>query len=408
MANLFTRILNRTEERDIDASVFNLGLFNEGGKTASGKIVDQDTALSFAAVFSCVSLIADTIAGLTPHIYRKTANFREELTNLPKWADRINAMPNPETDSYTFFHRIVSSLCLDGNAYLMIQKRDNLGFPSEVWNLNPLDVEINREKGKAVYNWKGEKHERYTFDNPNGTILHIKLFEDGSEEGLSPIEAGAEAIGLGQALDEFGGKFFSNGTAPSAVLSYDGIPTDEDLKILRSTWDRRHKGSGNAQKLAIVTGGAKISMLSIPPEQAQFIAARKFQVSEIARIFRVPPHLIADVEKSTSWGTGIYEQNLAFYQLTLLPYLTRIEGALNMFLPRGNYIKFNVEGLLRGDQKSRYESYAIGRNNGFLSVNEIRNLEDLPAIDNEIGDVYIQQVNTVPLMKQDEQDNAVS
>ena len=389
---LFDYFKNTPETRDLDASLFNLGL-EDKNKTSSGKAVDPSSAIQSATVYSCVSVIADSIATMPVKTFRKTQDHREPTT-APQFLDAINGMPNPETDLFTWIHRTINSLCLYGNSFWLITARDRNGFPSEVYNLHPDDVQIERKNGKAIYIYNGkENFTRYTVFNPAGEIIHIKNFEQGSDLGLSPIEAGSEAIGNALAQDEFAGKFFSNGAVLSGVIEMNSTPTEEQLRIFKQSFNRKHQGSKQAHNIGILTEGASWKPLALNHEQMQFLQSRKYTKSEICGLFRVPAYMIGDLSETTKLGSSIEEQNRIFYELTLLPYINRVETALTMMLPRNQFARIDVSGLLRANIKARYESYNLGRNAGFLSVNEIRAKEDLPPVDSEIGDSYLQNLN---------------
>ena len=399
---LFDYFKTTSETRDLDASLFNLGL-EDKTKTSSGKAVDPSSAIQSATVYSCVSVISDSIATMPVKTFRKTKDHREPTTP-PTFLDAINGMPNPETDSFTWLHRTINSLCLYGNSYWLITARDRNGFPSEVYNLHPDDITIERKNSKAIYIYNGkENFTRYTVFNPAGEIIHIKNFEQGSDLGLSPIEAGSEAIGSALAQDEFSGSFFKNGAVLSGVIEMDSTPSEEQLRIFKQSFNRKHQGSHKAHNIGILTEGSKWRPLSLNHEQMQFLQSRKYTKSDICGLFRVPAYLIGDLSETTKLGSSIEEQNRVFYELTLLPYINRVETALTMMLPRNQFARIDVSGLLRANIKARYEAYNLGRNAGFLSVNEIRAKEDLAPVDSEIGDSYLQNLNQLAVQDQEDQ-----
>ena len=393
---------NTFETRDLDASLFNLGL-EDKTKTSSGVAVDPSSAIQSSTVYSCVSLISDSIATMPVKTFRKTKDHREPTTP-PQFLNAIDGMPNPETDGFTWLHRTINSLCLYGNSYWLITARDRNGFPSEVFNLHPDDITIERKNGKAIYTFNGkETFTRFTTFNPAGEIVHIKNFEQGSDLGLSPIEAGSEAIGMALAQDEFSGSFFRNGAVLSGVIEMDSTPSEEQLRIFKQSFNRKHQGSKNSHNIGILTEGSKWRPLALNHEQMQFLQSRKYTKSEICGLFRVPAYLIGDLSETTKLGSSIEEQNRVFYEMTLLPYINRVETALTMMLPRNQFARIDVSGLLRANIKARYESYNLGRNAGFLSVNEIRAKEDLPPVDSEIGDSYLQNLNQLSVEDTDDQ-----
>jgi len=381
------------EARAIDAASFGLNIDDFGGSTWAGVNVSTDAALGYISVFAAVNLIADAIASFPVHAYRKSGTARRAVPTQPAWLDDVNGQPNPETDRFTWVHRLVNSMGLDGNAYGLIADRDKLGYPSEIWNLHPDDTTPIRQGGEIRYRVKGRSRTlgRYSRANPNGEVVQVKWFDAGGLRGLSPIEKVArQGIAMGLASEEYGARFFGQGAIPPGIVSVEGAPTPAALKEMAKWFRDQYGGRARAHTPAVMSG-AKWEPVSITPEAAQFLETRRFQVSEIARMYRVPPHLIGDVERSTSWGSGIEEQNRAFYTLTLVPWLRRIESTLNALVPRGQYVRFDPAGLLRGDIKARYAAYNVGRQGGWLSVNEIRALEEMDEVDG--GDAYLQALN---------------
>jgi len=372
--------LLRRDGRAIDASSFNLALEDlSAGRTNAGIAVDQDKALSHITVYACVSLVADVFASLPVHAFRRRAEFREEAQDQPAWLDRVNGQPNAETDGYTFWHRHINSLLLDGNSFVLVTAVDRLGLPVEVWNLNPQEVRSERRNGRLEYVWvDGTRFPRYSRLSPEGAVLHTKLFDAGGLRGISPIQqVGREEIGLGLVADKEAGRFFSEGQRLSGVIQIPGEANPEGLKQMKENWQRWHAGSSKSQLPGVLSGGATWTPLSIKPEESQFLETRKFSVQQIARLYRVPPHLVADVEKSTSWGSGIEEQNIGFHTYRLNTLMAQTESVWNQALPRGQFLRWNGSGLLRGDTLKRYQAYQIARMNGWMSGNEIRALEDM-------------------------------
>ena len=230
-------------------------------------------------------------------------------------------------------------------------------------------------------------------------VLHVPGLGFDGLVGYSPIAMAKNAIGMAIACEEYGAKFFANGAAPSGVLEHPGVIKDPSR--VRDAWQSQFGGSANANKVAVLEEGMKYTPISISPEQAQFLETRKFQINEIARIFRVPPHMVGDLEKSSF--SNIEQQSLEFVKYTLEPWLVRWEQSLARALfsideKTELFVKFNVEGLLRGDYKSRMEGYATARQNGWMSANDIRELENMERIPEEKGgDLYLVNGNMLPL-----------
>ena len=371
-----------------------------GGKVHAGVTVTQREALRVVSVYAAVNLIADNIAQLPAHAFRRRDDQRELVSSQPQWLDRVNSQPNPDTDGYTFIHRILNSLLIDGNAYILITARDRLAYPSELYTLHPQEIVPERRNRRLVYVWAGsETFTRYNrLTNPAGDIVHIRAFDAGGERGLSPIDVARQAVGLAIVAEKFGAKFFGAGQHLSGVIEAPKALDKPGADALNQWWQDLKGGSDKAFQPGVLTGGATWKPIAIPPENAQFLETRKFQVNEIARLYRVPPHMIADVEKSTSWGTGIEQQSIGFLTYTLLPWITRLEATFNQLLPRGQFVKWNTAALLRGAVLDRYRAYAIARQNGWLSANEIRRLEDMNPVDGL--DDYWQPTNVVDQVAQ--------
>ncbi len=390
MANLMAKV---REGRAIDASQFGLALDLMPSATAAGVAVSEDKALKHVSVYAAAGIIADAVASMPVHRFRRSGDTRTRL-DTPAWIDPVDGQPNPDTDVYTWKHRQLQSLLLPGNSYLLVVDRDRFGFPSVVYNLNPADITPYRESGQILYRWNNNgttrQLTRYTRTNPTGQVLHTKAFDRGDLTGLSPIDNAAEAIGLGIAAEEYGARFFGQGAIPPGIISTDSNASPEQLQAIKKFW-RRNTGGVKNSHLPAVMAQAKWMPITIDPKSAQFLETRAFQTSEIARLFRVPPHLIGDVERSTSWGTGIEEQNRMFFQVTLMPWINRLEQTWNQLLPRNQFVKFDPAGLLRADIESRYAAYAQARQWGWMSQNEIRALEDMEPVDG--GDQFLTPLN---------------
>jgi len=269
-------------------------------------------------------------------------------------------------------------------------------------------MEVSRAtNGELIYTYRRDSEESRL--NPNsGTvilrrdeILHIPGLGFDGLIGYSPIAMAKNAIGMSLATEEYGASFFANGANPGGVLEHPGVI--KDIQRVKDSWNSAYQGSGNAHRIAVLEEGMKFQAIGIPPEQAQFLETRKFQINEIARIFRIPPHMVGDLEKSSF--SNIEQQSLEFVKYTLNPWVVRWEQSLqqSLLLPSEKnsiFIKFNVDGLLRGDYQSRMNGYAVGRQNGWLSANDIRELEDMNRIPaEEGGDLYLVNGNMLPLSK---------
>ena len=361
------------------------------GTSSSGKPVNERTAMQMTAVYSCVRILAEAIAGLPLQLYRYTdTGGKEKALDHPLYL-LLHDEPNPEMTSFIFRETLMTHLLLYGNAYAQII-RNGRGEVLSLYPLMPNRMTVDRdEHGRLYYSYQmqsddGADMKQGTVQLSPEDVLHIPGLGFDGLVGYSPIAMAKNAIGLAIATEEYGSKFFANGATPGAVLEHPGLIKDPDK--VRESWNKAFRGSGNANKVAVLEEGMKYTPISIAPEQAQFLETRKFQIDEIARIFRVPPHMIGDLEKSSF--NNIEQQSLEFVKYTLDPWVCRWEQAMCRSLltqeeKRRFFIKFNVDGLLRGDYKSRMDGYAVGRQNGWLSANDIRELENMDQIPEEDG-----------------------
>jgi HK97 family phage portal protein len=362
------------------------------GGTASGKTVNERTAMQTTAVYACVRILAETIASLPLNVYRSTDNGKEKAIDHQLYY-LLHDEPNPEMTSFVFRETLMSHLLLWGNAYAQII-RDGRGRILALYPLLPDRMTVDRTTDGQLY-FEYRKDTGYVILRPED-ILHIPGLGFDGLVGYSPIAMAKNAIGMAIATEEYGGKFFANGASPGGVLEHPGVV--KDPARIRESWNAVYQGSGNAHRIAVLEEGMKFQSIGIPPEQAQFLETRKFQTEEICRIFRVPPHLVANLDKATF--SNIEHQSISFVVHTIRPWLVRLEQGMNKALLRpsekGQYfVGFVVDGLLRGDYASRMQGYAIGIQNGFLSPNDVRTLENMNTI--EHGDIYAMNGNMLKL-----------
>ena len=374
------------------------------GGSSSGKAVTERSAMQMTAVYSCVRILAEAIAGLPLHLYKYTENGgKEKAIDHPLYL-LLHDEPNPEMSSFVFRETLMTHLLLWGNAYAQII-RNGKGEVVALYPLMPNKMSVDRdEKGHLYYSYNRTEDEAPTMKGSTvilrpEDVLHVPGLGFDGLVGYSPIAMAKNAIGLAIATEEYGAKWFANGAAPSGVLEHPG--TIKDPSRVRDAWQSQFGGSSNSGKIAVLEEGMKYTPITIAPEQAQFLETRKFQINEIARIFRVPPHMVGDLEKSSF--SNIEQQSLEFVKYTLDPWVVRWEQSIMRRLlspeeKRSYYVKFNLEGLLRGDYQSRMNGYAIGRQNGWMSANDIRELENLDRIPaEEGGDLYLINGNMLPL-----------
>ena len=367
------------------------------GGTTAGKPVNEHTAMQMTAVYSCVRILAETLAGLPLHVYKyNDSGGKEKYLKHPLYR-LLHDEPNPEMTSFTFRETLMSHLLLWGNAYAQII-RNARGEVIALYPLMPNKMTVDRDKsGRLFYLYQRSIEDAPTLGKDSlvyldpSDVLHIPGLGFDGLVGYSPIAMAKNAIGLAMATEEYGAKFFANGAAPGGVLEHPG--TIKDPQKVKDSWNAAYQGSTNSHRVAVLEEGMKYQQIGIPPEQAQFLETRKFQINEIARIFRVPPHMLADLEKSSF--SNIEQQSLEFVKYTLDPWVVRWEQNMFRSLLTASekttvFIKFNVDGLLRGDYVSRMSGYATARQNGWMSANDIRELENLDRIPVELGgDLYL-------------------
>jgi HK97 family phage portal protein len=365
------------------------------GPTPSGKTVNERTAMATSAVYACVRVLSETIASLPLHVYRRTGQGKEKAIEHNLYY-LLHDEPNPEMTSFVFRETLMGHLLLWGNAYAQII-RDGRGRVIGLYPLLPDRMEVGRTKeGDLYYRYLKEGRE-YLLRREE--VLHVPGLSFDGLVGCSPIAMAKNAIGMALATEEYGSRLFANDARPSVVLEHPGLLKDPEK--IRDSWNKIYRGSENAHKVAVLEEGMSVKTLSMPPEQAQFLETRKFQIEEICRIFRVPPHLVANLERATF--SNIEHQSISFVVHTIRPWLVRLEQAFNKSLFTGRekgelFTSFVVDGLLRGDYESRMKGYAIGIQNGFMSPNDVRSLENLnPIPEEEGGSTYMVNGNMLRL-----------
>ena len=360
--------------------------------------------MQMTAVYSCVRILSEAVAGLPLHLYQYIENGSKEKAIKHPLYFLLHDEPNPEMTSFVFRETLMTHLLLWGNAYAQII-RNGKGEVVALYPLMPNRMTVNRDDtGQLYYEYQTSSDDAKT--TKGGTVrlkptdvLHIPGLGFDGLVGYSPIAMAKNAIGLAIATEEYGAKFFSNGATPGGLLEYPGTVKNPDA--IRESWNKGFGGSSNSNKVAILEEGMKYTPISISPNEAQFLETRKFQINEIARIFRVPPHMVGDLEKSSF--SNIEQQSLEFVKYTLEPWLIRWEQSMARALisqkdKAAYFIKFNVDGILRGDYQSRMSGYATARQNGWMSANDIRELENLDRIPAEDGgDLYLINGNMTKL-----------
>lgn len=361
--------------------------------------------MQMTAVYACVRILSEAVASLPMHLYRYNDTGGKEKALEHSLYMLLHDEPNPEMSAFSFRETIMTHLLLWGNGYAQIL-RNGRGEVLGLYPLMPDRMVVDRDvNGRLYYEYKPSEGDHRTLNRKSSVILtpsdvlHIPGLGFDGLVGYSPIAMAKNAIGMGLACDEYGASFYQNGAQPGGVLEHPGVV--KDPKRVRESWNAIYQGSANAHRIAVLEEGMAYKPISISPEQAQFLETRKFQIDEIARIFRVPPHMVGDLEKSSF--SNIEQQSLEFVKYTLSPWITRWEQAIHRALfsdveKKRFFVRFNVEGLLRGDYKSRMDGYAVARQNGWMSANDIRELENLDRIPAEDGgDLYLINGNMLTL-----------
>lgn len=386
------------------------GIFDFNNSSA-GIQVDEFNALNVTAVFACVRILAESIASLPLPVYQNLPDGAKDRATDHYLYPVLHDQPNPEMSSFEFREVMMGHVLLWGNAYAEIV-RNAAGQVVQLWPLRPDRMFIWRNPQTKQLEYIYSVHSSFDLSIapekvtlPSSQILHIRGLGYDGVRGYSPVTLMKEAIGLGLATQEYGARFFGNGARPSGILTSTRPMNAEAKRQLREDWQQTYGGLSNSQRVAVLEEGMAWQAVGVPPEEAQFLATRTFQLNEIARMFRVPPHLLQELTRSTN--NNIEHQGLDYVTHTIRPWTVRWEQAFqrSLFLPseRNTYFaEFLLDGLLRGDMASRYAAYAVGRQWGWLSANEIRAKENMNPIDPEDGDGdgYIVPLNMVPETKE--------
>jgi HK97 family phage portal protein len=371
---------------------------------SAGQNVSPATAMQISAVYACVRVIAEAIAELPLHMYESAGEKQERAYGHPLYR-LLHDAPNEFMTSFVFRETAMTHLLLWGNAYVYKQVSPRDGRVLALYPLKPNKMAVQRgATGRLVYTYAVDENDAIYRGEPetctwdSSDIMHVPGLGFDGLVGYSPIAVARNAIGVAMAAEQYGATFFENNASPGGVLEHPGIVKDPEK--LRQSWKSQFSGA-NAHSIAVLEEGLKYHPIGISPNEAQFLETRKFQVSEIARIFKVPPHMIGDLEKSSF--SNIEQQALEFVKYTVDPWVIRLEQAINLSLlsdnDKGRYFAhFNVDGLLRGDYSSRMEGYATARQNGWMSANDIRELESMNRIpEEEGGNAYLVNGNMVPI-----------
>ena len=377
---------------------------NWAGASSSGLIVSDTSLLGLSTAWRCISLLSGTIASLPITLYRENSKGIPEKYTQHSLYNVLKIDPNADQTAFDFWHFLSSSLEMRGNAYARIT-RNSINQIVALTPINPACISVEREADGALkYRWS--ENGKY-YDGSDDVIFHIRGFGGDPLGGLSPLTIGRNVFGVALAADATAGDMFKNGLKPTGVLNFNTWLTSEQRDIAKHELADKI-GVGNGGKPLILEGGTSWKQITLSPEDAQMLQSRAFSVEEICRMFGVPPHMVGHTEKTTSWGSGLEQQTLAFLQFTLRERLKRIEQAINKQLltreerQNGVYVSFNLESLLRADSQGRAKFYQVMTLIGAMTINEVRRLENLPPVDG--GDTPRIQMQNVPI---NDADNAV-
>ena len=384
---IFSPLFASIESPQVSISSAEVGLLFGGETVSAGVQVTEEKALGLPAVFRAVNVVAGTIASLPIHAFRDSTTGARTPVASSHPAAKLLATPHPDMTQFELWETVLTHMILWGNAYLWL-RRDALGRVVELWPIHPSRMRAGRTSDlKKVYKLDGGDVE---LDDTR--ILHLPAFGYDGVCGVSPVRLAREGLGLAMAAEQYGAKLFGSGSLATGILQTDQRLTPDQADALQVRWRAKRSGLNSAHETIVLDAGAKWTQLSIPPGDAQFLESRSFQVSEIARMFGVPPHMLMDTEKVTSWGTGIEQQSIGFVVYTLRTWIIRIEQRLSRILsPQPVYAHITVEGLLRGDSAQRAAFYKQMFDMGAYNTDEIRALEEMGPVPG--GDVRYRPLN---------------
>jgi len=377
--------------------------FHGGQETYSGKRVDEKTAMKTSAVFACVDRLSSAMAALPLKVYKRTEEGRETAKNHFAYK-MLHDEPNDELTSFTFRQLQMAHVLLWGNSYAEIE-RDNAFRAKKLWPLPPWKVEPKKDDNRGVYYEvmvDGKRKILY-----QDQVLHIRGLGLDGLKGLSRISMARQAVGLSLATEEYGARFFGQGANPGGIVEYPGQLSDDAWERYKKDMRKSYEGLSQSNRLMFLEEGMKYHETSIPPDDSQFLQTRKFQLTEIARIYNVPLHLLQEHENSTTWGSGIEHLNIGFVVFSLTPYLENWEQEIDkkIVTTKDYYSEHNVEGLLRGDSQARANFYNTMTNIGAYSINDVREKENMNKIDG--GNTHFVPMNMMPLEQSEEQEEDI-
>lgn len=391
-----TTMFGRREDRALGKNPFNIPGFEDYESDTAGVEVNADTALSLSVVYGAIRLLSEDIGGLPVDAFRKRAGVREQIDPAPSWID----LPLPLDPSVTtpdHFSQVVNAMVSVGENITVALP--NVSFVGELHVLDPRNVEVSRNsRGVPVYRPTTGDFKGIEFSPDQ--IIHIPLFRRaGAQRGLSPIEAMAQGIGRGMAAQDLGSRIFSNGEWIKALVEYPieaGEVTDEQVRAMLRGLEKRHKGKRNAWTLGALTQGAKLHELMVKPSDLQMIESEEWTLEQFARTLGIPPSMLGSQKPGAVAYASVEQRSIDYVAHAVLPIVQRIEKAYSRLLPRGSYIKFKANALLRGDVAARFAAYQIALQNKIMTIDEIRALEDMDPFGDSRGGLLETPNNNPP------------
>jgi HK97 family phage portal protein len=396
--------LRSSEQRSYWRGPYNIkdpltGIFSEPS-VSSGVSVNEQNALTYSAVWASVQRISGDVGSLPLVLYKRVGDGKEPLRDHPTYR-LLHDQPNPDMTAVVFRETLQAHLLTWGNAYAEIEWRGD-GRPQAFWPIDPSRVTPERNRAGNLY-YKVKNYNNADTYLESQDIIHIPGLGFDGTCGYSVIRQARESIGLGMAMERFGGAFFGNGATMGGYLTHTARLSEPAKKNLRESFNARHRGVDRAHNVGILEEGMTYTPLGVPPDDAQFLESRKFQVAEIARWFQIPPHMLGDLERATF--SNIEQQQIDYHTGTLRRWLVRWEQEFNrkVVLQSGSqFVEHTIDGLLRGDIESRYQAYAVGRQWGWLSADDVRSKENMNPLPDEAGQIYLVPINMAPADRIDE------
>ena len=388
MASIWQRVWNRvnpplSEEKRATYAFDVYGDSDIGSRTHSGTRVSEETAFKYSVAYAAMTLIADGIAGLKPEALRELEDGQEERATVPKWIVK----PHIELRRFDVFNQLMLSVLAWGNAYATIIRRPSDKQIIGIDVLDPSTIAVEWDPYRPY-------SRRYRINSQGPWLTSAEIFHvqgptlPGDPKGLSVIGYAKEAVGLGLTLEEFGARYFQQGSIAKIVIETPQGLDDQAAARMIKLYERFHKGPNNWHRPAIMSGGTRLHNITIPPDEAQFLESREFQAIDVARWFRVPPHRVGVISASTSWGSGLAEENLAMLQHTFRPWIVRFEEALSWYTPLDSVrIHLNTEDMLHGTFAEQAEVWGLLWTQGLAKKNEVRNKLGLESVPD--GDEFI-------------------